>query len=321
MLTPRLALAAIAAATLAACATQANVQNPANANNSTQITTKSSENTKTSQNRIIAAHPVVLGLTQRLVRGTDIAVFAAAPARLPASRQGAYLAGRGLEALHAEAARAQAVVGLRSVWSDDQLYPLARRANIALVEIDAANPIEGDVPGITLAKSTENSSDKRGHILITQPWQEAANLARMSSLIADALSRLYPAQRATLQTNARLIALELQTAETAASAQLAAAQDLSVLLLSARVHTLATALQLDVADWQPPAQDAQLPAALTAAIQKYRPRAVFSHTAPDNAIVERLKSANIPLIILPENAADPVAALSDALNKIAAAFK
>lgn len=270
---------------------------------------------------IIVAHPVLHGLTQRLLRGTDIAIFAAAPARLPASRQGAYLAGRGLDALLAAAPEAQAVIGMRSVWSDDQLYPLARRANIRLVEVDAANPVEGDVPGITFATSSTPSSDKRRSVLITQPWQEAANLARMASIVADGLSRLYPETRLMLQTNARAMAAELQAAQAAASAQLAQAEDLSVLLLSERVQTLASALQLDVVDWQPPAKDAELPAAMAVAIQRYKPSAVLAHTTPDSSVVEQLKAANIPLIILAENAPDPVAALSKAFEDIGAAFK
>lgn len=320
MLTPRLIFAAVAAATLAACATNAGTQNTPTSAKPTLTVANSAENTP-SAHRIIAAHPVVLGLTQRLVQGTDISVFAAAPARLPASRQGAYLAGRGLDALHAEAARSQAVIGLRSVWSDDQLYALARRANIRLVEIDAARPVEGDVPGITLAQSVENASDKNRHILIAQPWQDAANLARMTTLIADGLSRLYPQQRATLQTNARTMAAQLQAAEAAASARLATSADIGVLLLSERVQTLAAALQLEVAAWQPPAKDAELPATLAAAVARHRPRAVLSHSTPDAAIVEQLKAAKIPLIILSENAPDPVAALSQALDQIAAAMQ
>ncbi len=54
--------------------------------------------------RVIAAHPVVLGLARQIVKGTPIELVQAAPARLPASRQPAYLAGgKGLDELLAEA--------------------------------------------------------------------------------------------------------------------------------------------------------------------------------------------------------------------------
>ena len=66
--------------------------------------------------RVIAGHPVVLDLAQQLVKDTPIEITPAAPARLPASRQPAYLAGgKGLDELLAAAHQVQAVLMLRSV--------------------------------------------------------------------------------------------------------------------------------------------------------------------------------------------------------------
>ena len=50
--------------------------------------------------------------------------------------------------LHKAAQQADAVIGVRSIWRDDPLYPMARRSNIRIVEIDAARPVDGALPGI-----------------------------------------------------------------------------------------------------------------------------------------------------------------------------
>jgi hypothetical protein len=66
----------------------------------------------------------------------------AAPANLPASRQPSYFS-RGGASLAKAAQQADAVIGVRSIWRDDPLYPMARRSNIRIVEIDAARPVDG----------------------------------------------------------------------------------------------------------------------------------------------------------------------------------
>ena len=129
--------------------------------------------------QILVAHPVVHGLAQELVRGTSIELVQVTPVQLPPARHPAFLAGRGLEALQKAAVQAEAVLTLRSIWPDDQLYPLARRNNIRIVEIDAAQPVEGDLPGISL--STGDNA------INAQPWLDGNNLSRMSGILADAL--------------------------------------------------------------------------------------------------------------------------------------
>ena len=84
---------------------------------------------------ILASLPVTYGLSQLLLKGTPVVLERAAPANLPGSRQSAYFSGRGAEALAKLAATADAVVGVRSAWPDDSLYPMARRSNIRVVEV------------------------------------------------------------------------------------------------------------------------------------------------------------------------------------------
>ena len=271
--------------------------------------------------RVIAAHPVVLGLARQIVKDTPIELIPAAPARLPASRQPAYLAGgKGLDELLAAASQAQAVLTLRSVWPDDQLYPLARRANIHVVEIDAAQPIEGDLPGLALTESARCEGKASAAVLTCQPWQDSANLARMAVIVADALSRLAPGQRPRLQANLAAISQRLQQARAETSRQLALADELPALLLSPRVQSLAAALQLEPVPWQAPEKDADVPAALQQAIQTGRPRVILSHTTPDEATAQAIAAASVPLVVLRDNAPDPVQALIDAMQAIAQAM-
>ena len=67
----------------------------------------------------------------------------------------------------------------------------------------------------------------------------------MAALMANTLSRLAPEAAPRLQANLADVNRRLQQAETQSSRALAEAGDLSVLLLSPRVHVLAMALQLE----------------------------------------------------------------------------
>ena len=82
--------------------------------------------------RVLASLPITYGLGEVLLKGTDVSLERAAPANLPGSRQTAYFTGRGASALAQLAKDADAVIGLRSLWPDDPLYPISRRSNIRI---------------------------------------------------------------------------------------------------------------------------------------------------------------------------------------------
>ena len=124
----------------------------------------------------------------------------------------------------------------------------------------------------------------------------------------------------SLQANLAAISQRLQQAQSEASRQLAQADELPVLLLTPRVQALATALQLEPVPWKAPEKDEDLPAALQKAIQAHRPRAILSHTAPDEAVAQAIAAAGVPLIVLRDNAPDPVQALTDAMLAVAQAM-
>ena len=258
--------------------------------------------------QILVAHPVVHGLAQELVRGTSIELVRVTPAQLPPARHPAFLAGRGLEALQKAAVQAEAVLTLRSIWPDDQLYPLARRNNIRIVEIDAAQPVEGDLPGISL--STGDNA------INAQPWLDGNNLSRMSGILADALARLHPPAASVLQANRQAVQGQLQKLAAGSSQRLARLTDLGALVLSRRVHTLAQALQLEMLPWTNPVDEAQLAPALSARLQQEKARVVLHHTRPDAAVIEAIEANGARLVVIPEFSGNPVEALEKAVQMV-----
>jgi ABC-type Zn uptake system ZnuABC Zn-binding protein ZnuA len=143
---------------------------------------------------ILASLPVTYSLAASLIEGSAVQLQRAAPANLPASRQNAYFTGRGASALAKVARDADAVISLRSLWPDDPLYPLARRSNIRIVEVDAARPVDGALPGIALQNA-------EGDALANQPWLNINNLGRMADVIAADLVRLSPNDASRIEAN------------------------------------------------------------------------------------------------------------------------
>jgi hypothetical protein len=162
----------------------------------------------------------------------------AVPANLPASRQPSYFEGRGGASLQKAAQQADAVIGVRSIWRDDPLYPMARRSNIRIVEIDAARPVDGAC----------RASRSRATRPCRLPWLNPTNLGRMADVLANDLERLAPADKAKIQGN--LAGLKRQMLELTASSQtqLAKVDNLSVVSLSERLGYLASGLNLDVVE-------------------------------------------------------------------------
>src|SRR3989344_7575540 len=128
--------------------------------------------------RVLASLPITYGLGEVLLRGTDVSLERAAPANLPGSRQTAYFTGRGAPALAKLATGADAVIGLRSLWPDDPLYPISRRSNIRIIEVDAARPVDGALPGIAVQPGSKVDG------LNSQPWLASNNMGRMADGMA-----------------------------------------------------------------------------------------------------------------------------------------
>lgn len=263
--------------------------------------------------RILASLPITYGLGQLLLKDTDVTLERAAAANLPGSRQSAYFSGRGAPALHKLATHADAVIGLRSVWSDDPLYPMARRSNIRIVEIDAARPVDGSLPGIALQPGAPRDG------LNTQPWLVSNNMGRMADVMAADLVRLAPHAKPQIEANLAALKQRLLKLSADTEQQLANVDNLSVVSLSDRLDYLMTGLNLEPVTvehapdqpWTPEAL-----AALTRTLKDNDVALVLDHRAPSDALTAAVAQSGSQLLVVNADGADPVAQLQATIEAI-----
>ena len=246
------------------------------------------------------------GLAAQLTEGSGITLARAAPANLPPARQLAYFEGRGAKALAQAAAQSDAVITLRSLWPQDPLFPLARRANVRMVEIDAARPIDGALPGIALQPGAELGS---------YPWLHPVNLGRMADIVSADLERLAPRDAPVVARNLaglkqQLVALSGQT-ETA----LLAAPNLTVVSLSPRLDYLASAFNLELV---PGSTD---PQALAALIRAEGVAAVLHHEELPAELAQAVTGAGAAVVVLSADGQNPVADLAALATRLVAALR
>lgn len=264
--------------------------------------------------QVLTTLPVTHSLATALLDGTSVQLKRAAPANLPASRQPSYFSSRGGESLANAAQQADAVIGVRSIWRDDPLYPMARRSNIRIVEIDAARPVDGALPGIAVT-----GDDAYG----AYPWLNPTNLGRMADVVANDLERLSPADKAKIQGN--LAGLKRQLLELTASSQtqLAEVDNLTVVSLSERLGYLASGLNLDVVEQVLPAEGKWDAAALKALGENLKSQdvaLVLDHRQPEPAVAEVVKAAGARLVVVDSDADDAVAGLKASVEQVVGAL-
>ncbi|MGZ0717357.1 metal ABC transporter substrate-binding protein [Pseudomonas palleroniana] len=262
--------------------------------------------------KVLASLPITYGLAEMLLKGTQVTLERAAPANLPGSRQVAYFTGRGAQALNALAQDADAAIGLRSLWADDPLYPVARRSNIRIVEVDAARPVDGGLPGIALQPG---ATDR----LNSQPWQSSNNMGRMADVMAADLSRLAPAAKPTIDANLAALKQRLLRLTADSEARLAKADNLSVASLSDHFGYLVSSLNLEVfktdarpdAEWTPEALQQ-----LTADLKGNDVAVVLHHRQPSEAVKTVVMAGGAQLLVLKVDGADPVAELEGNVDQV-----
>lgn len=263
--------------------------------------------------RVLAVHPVVHALASALTQGSAIEVLRPAPATLPPGRLAAFFAGRGAAPLALAAASADAVLGLRSVWPDDPLFPLARRANIRIVEIDAARPLDGALPGLALR------SEAGAAPIDSLPWLDPVNLGRMADVIAADLGRLVPAAAAAITTRLAHFKQRLVRCTAQSEAGLAGAANLSVLSLSPRLDYLVSGFNLDLVGRDLRDDDAWTPAALAELSQRLRRdsvAAVLHHRELPATLMQAVQAGGARLIVLRTEGQDPLAELQDNVARL-----
>jgi len=223
-----------------------------------------------------------------------------------------YFTGRGAPALSTLAMDADAVIGLRSLWTDDPLYPVARRSNIRIVEVDAARPVDGGLPGIAVQPGVSDG-------LNSQPWQSSNNMGRMADVMAADLSRLAPGAKAQIDANLAALKLRLLKLTADSEARLAQADNLSVVSLSDHFAYLLGSLNLEVldtdarpdADWTPEALQQ-----LSSRLKDNEVAVVLHHRPPSAAVQTAVTAGGAQLLVLNVDGADPVTALESNVDQL-----
>ena len=256
--------------------------------------------------RVLASLPITYGLGEVLLKGTNVNLERAAPANLPGSRQTAYFTGRGAPALSKLATDADAVIGLRSLWADDPLYPIARRSNIRIVEVDAARPVDGALPGIAVQPGLQVDG------LNSQPWLASNNMGRMADVMAADLVRLAPSAKPAIEANLAALKQRLLKLSADTEARLAEADNLSVMSLSDHFGYLIGSLNLELAG-QDPRPDAEWTPdelkKLTATLRDNDVAVVLHHRQPAEPVKAAIAESGSRLVVLSTDAADPLAEL------------
>jgi ABC-type Zn uptake system ZnuABC Zn-binding protein ZnuA len=261
--------------------------------------------------KILASLPITYGLSQLLLKDSGVEVQRAAAANLPGSRQNAYFTGRGAEALAGLAVSADAVIGLRSLWPDDSLYPLARRSNIRIVEIDAARPVDGVLPGIALQPGVGG--------LNSQPWLASNNMGRMADVMAADLVRLVPTAKGQIDANLAALKQQLLKLNADSEARLAKADNVSVVSLSDRFAYLTAGLNLDTVATQVLSDeqwDAEQLQTLTTTLKDNDVALVLDHRQPPEAVKAAISAAGGKLLVLSNESEDPIADLQAHMNAV-----
>jgi ABC-type Zn uptake system ZnuABC Zn-binding protein ZnuA len=256
--------------------------------------------------RVLASLPITYGLGEILLKGTDVSLERAAPANLPGSRQTAYFTGRGAPALAKLATDADAVIGVRSLWADDPLYPISRRSNIRIVEVDAARPVDGALPGIAVQPGNKVDG------LNSQPWLASNNMGRMADVMAADLVRLAPEAKPAIEANLAALKQRLLKLSADSEARLAAADNLSVMSLSDHFGYLISGLNLELvgldarpdAEWTPQALKE-----LAAILKDNEVAVVLHHRQPSDALKAAIAESGSRLVVLSTDAEDPVVEL------------
>lgn len=260
--------------------------------------------------RVLASLPITHGLGSILLQGTQAQIVRAAPANLPASRQVSFFTGRGAGALEKAARDADAVIALRSLWPDDPLYPLARRSNIRIVEVDGARPVDGALPGIALRPDG-------GNALAEQPWLSINNLGRMADVIAADLVRLSPNDAELIASNLAAIKQRLLTLSAASENRLAELDNLAVASLSPDFAYLTTSLNLDVVELPALAGGGKaLLEQLKTTLEDNEVRLVLSDRKADEALASAIEAAGARLLVIDGQFDDPVTALAGIIEQV-----
>lgn len=256
---------------------------------------------------VVASHPLVYGLLSLLAKDTLIVPTLATPDGLPVGRHSSYLSGRGAKSLERLANKAEAVVTIRSIWPEDPLYPLIRRHNIRVIEIDAANPVDRQLPGIALSSNAHNETD--------YPWLNPINMGRMADIIGAELKRLAPEARVQIEHNRAHIKQALLQLTAQTEAALVGMPDVSIISLSPRLTTWAEAFNLEFEVFVPGSRgwsEGSIAELISVIKAKHEPVLLLTQATLPPELTEALQSTSAKVLPIQTEGGNPIVLLQQA---------
>lgn len=175
------------------------------------------------ENIVITSIQPLYSLTSYLTKGTDIKVYTpfGSDTSMTMSKEAIREEGFDLSV----AKKAQAVVDIAKVWSEDVIYGKARMNKINIVEIDASYPYDEKMT--TIFFSDYSNGEVNPYI-----WTGSKNLVRMANIISRDLIRLYPQNKAKIEKNVNKFTNDLLKIENEANEKLLSVDNPSVISLS-----------------------------------------------------------------------------------------
>lgn len=175
------------------------------------------------ENIVITSIQPLYSLTSYLTKGTDIKVYTPFGSETSMTMSKEAIREEGFDLSVAK--KAQAVVDIAKVWSEDVIYGKARMNKINIVEIDASYPYDEKMT--TIFFSDYSNGNVNPYI-----WTGSKNLVRMVNIISRDLIRLYPQNKAKIEKNVNKFTNDLLKLENEANEKLLSVDNASVISLS-----------------------------------------------------------------------------------------
>ena len=175
------------------------------------------------ENIVITSIQPLYSLTSYLTKGTDIKVYTPFGSDISMTMSKEAIREEGFDLSVAK--KAQAVVDIAKVWSEDVIYGKARMNKINIVEIDASYPYDEKMT--TIFFSDYSNGEVNPYI-----WTGSKNLVRMVNIISRDLIRLYPQNKAKIEKNVNKFTNDLLKIENEANEKLLSVDNASVISLS-----------------------------------------------------------------------------------------
>ena len=175
------------------------------------------------ENIVITSIQPLYSLTSYLTKETDIKVYTPFGSDVSMTMSKDSIREEGFDL--AIAKKAQAVVDIAKVWSEDVIYGKARMNKINIVEIDASHPYDEKMTTIFFS---DYSNGKVNPYI----WMGSKNLVRMVNIIGRDLIRLYPKNKAKIEKNITKFTADLLKIENEANERLLSVGNAEVISLS-----------------------------------------------------------------------------------------